>query len=401
MATWSNWAGNVTTEPKRIAQPATLNELRDVVVDAASHGWTVRVAGSGHSFSPICASDGLLIDLSRLSGIESIDPATGDATVWSGTKIHELGAPLFRAGRALMNQGDIDRQAIAGAVSTGTHGTGRQFGSFSNAVRTIELMTPDGELITIDGQSEGDLLTAAALSLGMLGVVTRVKLATVLAYKLREQTKALDFDACLEHYPEIEATHRNAEFWWVPPLDTCVIKSFAESDDEPFSLPEVEHPVGTLERYLKPDKVDCSYRVYPSTRSLQFVECEFTLPIANGPSAVSDIRRLIQEVHPEIRWGVEYRTLAGERHLLSPTGGVDSVTISVHQAVDQPYERFMRACEEIFLARGGRPHWGKLHWLGRAEINRLYPGASRFRQIRCDLDPNGHFLNDHLRPLFG
>lgn len=401
MPVWTNWAGNVAAEPKRLATPATLDELRREVAAATARGWQVRVAGTGHSFSAICATDGLLLDLSGLTGIERVDPATGDATILAGTKIYDLGEPLFLTGRALSNQGDIDRQAVAGAVGTGTHGTGRRFGSFSNAVRAVELVTPAGDLVTISAASEAEMLSAAALNLGMLGVVSRVTLATVPAYKLRESTRPLGFDECLEVYPEIEASHRNAEFWWVPPLDTCVVKSFLETDDEPMSQPETEHPVGTLARYLKPDKVDWSYKVYPSTRSLRFVEMEFTLPITNGPAAIRAVRHLIQMRHPAIRWGVEYRTLAGEGHLLSPTQGADSVTISVHQAAELPYETFMRDCQEIFLALGGRPHWGKLHWLERADIDRLYPTADRFRAIRERLDPNGHFLNDHLRPLFG
>ena len=184
--TWTNWAGNVRATPRIVVTPGSIAELRAAVVEAARRGETVRVAGAGHSFAPLCATNGTLLDLSRLAGVERVDSDTGEATIWAGTRIADLGEPLLAQGRALANQGDIDRQAIAGAVSTGTHGTGRKHGSFSAAVRAVELMRPDGELVTID-TTEPERLRAASLSLGLLGVLTRVTLATVPAYKLREQ----------------------------------------------------------------------------------------------------------------------------------------------------------------------------------------------------------------------
>ena len=215
--TWSNWAGNVHTAPRQVLQPGSLDELRLALLDAAAHDDVVRVAGAGHSFAPLCATRGTLLDLSLLAGIDSIDPETGDATIWAGTRLFNLGGPLLDAGRALLNQGDIDRQALAGAVSTGTHGTGRKYGSFSAAVRAMEIMRADGELVTID-TSEPLRLRAASLALGLLGVVTKITLATSPAYKLREQNVALSMDECLDIYLDTESSRRNAEFWWLPAL---------------------------------------------------------------------------------------------------------------------------------------------------------------------------------------
>src|SRR5688572_31516423 len=162
--------------------PDSLADLRATVVEAARRGETVRVAGAGHSFAPLCVTNGTLLDLSRLAGVERVDPETDEATIWAGTRIADLGEPLLAQERAFANQGDIDRQAIAGAVSTGTHGTGRKHGSFSNAVRAIELMSSEGDLVMIDAASPAGYLRAAALSLGMLGIITRIMLATVPAY---------------------------------------------------------------------------------------------------------------------------------------------------------------------------------------------------------------------------
>ena len=401
MVVWSNWAGNVVANPRSVAAPASIEELRAIVVPAAKQGLSIRVAGTGHSFAPVCASDGVIIDLVNLAGIESIDPVSGDATIFSGTKIHALGEPLFNAGRAFANQGDIDRQAIAGAVSTGTHGTGRRFGSFSNAVKAIEIMTATGEIVTIDERSSDTERRAAALSLGMLGVVTKLRLSTVPAYKLREKTVPVSFDECMAMYDQVERENRNAEFWWVPPLDTCVLKTFTETGEEILIPDEIEHPPGTLARYLKDDKVDWSYRVYPSSRTFRFVECEHTIPIERGPKAVTAIREMMQTRHADVKWAVEYRTLAAESHLLSPTQGRDSVTISVHHAADADWEPFMRDSDALFRSFGGRPHWGKLHWMTRADVDALYDEADAFRGVRAAFDPDGVFLNGHLREFFG
>lgn len=395
---WTNWAGNVVASPRAVVAPTTIDDLRDAVLEAARRGETVRVAGAGHSFAPLCATDGTLVDLSHLSGVERIDLATGDAVVWAGTRIYDLGGPLLIQGRAFANQGDIDRQAIAGAVSTGTHGTGRKHGSFSAEVRAIEVMRADGELETID-QRDPERLRAAALSLGLLGVITRITLATVPAYKLRERTRALSLDECLDTYIGEEEARRNAEFWWLPAHDLCVIKTFAETDDEPFAVEAVEAPPGSIARYLRPEVVDWSWRSYPSTRSVPFVEMEYTLPLAEGPSAIREIRAMMQAKHPDCIWSVEYRTQPAEFSLLSPTQGQESAAISLHQAAEQPYEAFFRDAEPIFRAHGGRPHWGKLQWLDRAEIAQLYPALPAFNAIRAAMDPGGLFVNDYLAGL--
>jgi FAD/FMN-containing dehydrogenase len=368
------------------------------VVEAARRGETIRVAGAGHSFAPLCVTNGTLLDLSRLTGVERVNADTGEATIRAGTRIADLGEPLLAQGRALANQGDIDRQVIAGSVSTGTHGTGRKHGSFSAAVRAVELMRPDGELLTIDA-AEPERLRAASLSLGLLGVLTRVTLATVPAYKLREHTEVLPFDDCLDGFLLAETSRRNAEFWWLPAHDRCVLKTFVETEETPFRVAAREALPGTIERYLKPDAVDWSWRIYPSTRTFPFVEMEYTLPLAEGPAALREVRRLMQTRHPDCTWAVEYRTQPGEQSLLSPTRGRESVTISLHQATDLPYEPLFRDAEALFRTHNGRPHWGKLHFLSPNEIVHLYPELPAFQSLRAELDPDGIFTNDYLARL--
>lgn len=395
---WENWAKNVAVHPRSMARPGSLDETRRIVRDAAQRGESVRAVGAGHSFAPVCDTAGTLLDLSLLTGLESIDPASGDATLLAGTPVHTIGPLLSSADRALANQGDIDRQAIAGAIATGTHGTGRAAGSFSAQITALELISPEGDLLTLD---VGDVnrFPAARLALGMLGIISRVTLATVPAFRLRERTRALPFEACVATFAETEPVIRHAEFWWLPRFDTCVLKTLEETTAAPLRSTAQEYPPGTIERYLKPEAIDWSWRIYPSQRTVPFVELEYTMPLAHGPSAMLALRDMMRQRHPDCSWAVEYRTQPGETALLSPTQGQDSVTISVHQAGDLPWEPLFRDAEALFLAHDGRPHWGKLHFLDGAAIAERFPMQPAVERVREELDPRGMFLNDYLRRL--
>ena len=399
MAEWRNWAGNVVATPAQIERPGSIEAVQELVADAARARQCVRVAGAGHSFSPICATTGMLLDLTDLSGVTSIDTHEQTATILGGTRIHQIGAPLFEAGLAVANQGDIDVQAIAGAVGTGTHGTGRRFGSFSSTLVACQIVTATSELLTVD-QSDMETLRAARVSLGTLGVMVSVTLKLVPAYKLRRQSWPVGWDEAIAQWPDIEATARNPEFWWIPPLDTSVFKVFVETDEEPTSTPPAPaYPPGTIERYLPPDGVDWAWRVYPAVREHRFVEMEYALPINRGLEAMAAIRDLMLTRHPEVRWAVEFRTHAGEDAFLSVTQGKDSVTISIHDAADAPHWEFFREAEQVFRQFDGRPHWGKLSFLEPDELRSLFPLLDSFASIRRRLDPNGIFLNDYLRPI--
>ena len=357
------------------------------MVEAARRGETVRVAGAGHSFAPLCATNGTLLDLSRLAGVERIDAATGEATIWAGTRIADLGEPLLAQGRAFANQGDIDRQAIAGAVSTGTHGTGRKHGSFSAAVRAVELMRPDGELVTID-TTEPERLRAASLSLGLLGVLTRVTLATVPAYKLRERTQALPFDDCLDGFLAEETSRRNAEFWWLPAHDRCVLKTFVETDEEPVpdrsaggpprhdrALPQTGR--GRLELAHLPLDANLPLRrdgVHPAAGRGSGGDARDTPAHADPPPGLHLGRRV-----PHAAGRAEPaqpHAGHGERHH-QPAPGDATFPMSPSSATRR----------QSSAPTSGRPHWGKLHFLSSDEIADLYPELPAFRAIRAEMDP--------------
>jgi FAD/FMN-containing dehydrogenase len=402
MGVWRNWAGNLQAAPTNIAHPASEAEIVSLVRRAAREKEPVRVVGSGHSFTPLCVTDGVLITLDGLQGVLEVDQAAQTARIAAGTKIFQLGEPLLQAGLALANQGDIDYQALAGAVSTGTHGTGLAYGSFSTIVAGLRMALASGDILFCSAEIEPEIFKAAQLGLGALGVLTEIVVQLVPAYRLHQRTWVASFEATVAQLEHHVQSHDHFEFFWLPGYDGSVMKSLTLTDEPIFGdIPAAPAPPGTLERYLAPERVDWSYRIYPSERQVRFVEMEYAVPFVSGPECFRAIRDLMRKGHPQVRWPVEYRTQRADDLFLSPAFGRDVVTISLHEAPDRPYQAFFRDAEAIFRAFDGRPHWGKLHTMSAPDFERLYPQWARFQAVREQLDPSGLFLNPYLRTIFG
>lgn len=383
---WQNWSGSVVCRPVTLAAPTTEAEVAALVARAARDGHTVRVAGTGHSFVPLCASDGLLLSLDGLQGVVATDPAAGLATVWAGSKIWQLG-PLLRAhGLAMANMGDIDRQAIAGAVSTGTHGTGRDLGSISTQVVGLRLVTGEGRLLDLTAVGEPELLDCARVALGSFGVLTQLTLRVLPAYRLHERKWEEPFDECMARIDAHVAATRHFEYFWRPRTDRCEMKTLHPTEAAPESVAGRES-----------ERIGWSDEIFPSERNNKFNETEFALPAAAGPDCIREIRALMQARYSDVQWPLEYRTLAADEIPLSPAQGRATATVSVHEAVERPYSRFFADVEAVFRNHRGRPHWGKHHTHRAAELRALYPQWERFAKARRTVDPAGRFLNDYLR----
>lgn len=395
--TWSNWSGNVTCTPQTMSTPTTESAVIALIKEAAVARTTVRVAGTGHSFTPLCASNAVLVALDGLQGLVTADHET--ATFWAGTKLHGVGDPLWAAGLAMANMGDIDRQALAGAVSTGTHGTGPTLGSIATQVVGLRLALASGEIVTCSPTQEPALFKAAQVSLGALGIITQITLRCLPAYRLHERTWVAGFDECMAQLAGLIATNRHFEFFWVPSEDVCAMKTLNPTTAETLESPS--HPIvtGRLTRYVRDEKIDRSYRIFPSERNLKFNETEFAVPAENGPDCLREIRDLMQQRYPAVLWPIEYRTLAADDIPLSPAYGRATVTISVHQAAELPYQPFFADVEAIFRNHQGRPHWGKIHTHTAKQLAALYPAWAAFQTVRTQVDPAGRFLNEHLRTI--
>ncbi len=387
MTSFRNWSGSVTCEPARIESPADEAALAELIARAQGE---VRVVGAGHSGTPLCATEGLLLSLDSLAGVETRDHQGLVETVRAGTRLCDLGDPLLERGLAMQNLGDIDTQALAGAVGTGTHGTGRTLGNISSTVDVVRLVDAEGEIRQYTAEDDPDLLRALRVSLGSLGVFTALRLQLMPAYRLHERIRRMSVDACLERLDaEIEQS-RHFEFFWLPHKDAAEMKTLALTDEEPSDLPDLPY-----------ERIGWSPHIIPSRRDVKFFEMEYAVPAKHGPACFRDVRARMRERHAEVLWPVEYRTVAPDDAMLSNAHGRDTVTISVHQDGAQPYREFFESVEPIFWSFGGRPHWGKIHTLSADRLRDLYPEWDRFQAIREQLDPKGRFLNAHLREVFG
>lgn len=430
---WSNWSGWVKSWPKMIAEPATEEELAALVRDAEG---PVRVAGSGHSFTPLVGTDGTIVTLRHIAGIVDHDPAAMTARIKAGTTIRDLGPMLFDRGLGLVNQGDIDRQALAGAVGTGTHGTGGELGSLSAGVAGFRLVTANGEVLTANRNENPDVFDAGRVSFGSLGVMSEITMQCRPAYVLEETGGAMPIAEALARAEELRDANRHFEFWWFPFADLAIVKILAETgkqakprrrrpegemtrDDKIFVLacettryaPFLRGPIqkfltSNSTRYSSgsltaPGRVRWSHDAFPSDRNVRFNEMEYAVPAEKGPDCIREVGEYMRQCGVNFLFPLEYRYVAADDIWLSPFYQRDSVTISVHQYYRQPYDKLFSGVEAIFARYEGRPHWGKLHALTASELSKLYPRWDDFQAVRRRLDPSGKFLNRYLRRIFG
>jgi FAD/FMN-containing dehydrogenase len=400
---WTNWVGNQSFTPAFTAAPRDEEEVAALVRQAAERGLGVRVTGAGHSFTPVVETSGVRLDLSALRGVLATDPERRRATALAGTRVHDFYEPLWAAGLALRNQGDIDTQHIAGAVATATHGSGTRYTSLSGVVRGLRLVTATGEQLDI-GEDDPDLLHAAQVSVGMLGVVTRLELAVTDAYRLREQVGLRSWEDVMEHWDELVSGHRHFGFFWLPSeesaglynlrghgeriADRCYVKVYDEVGPD---VPDDD---------TEGRRVDRCYRIFPMVYDPNFHELEYFVPLERAPEALQAMRRLMLARLPESVYPLEVRTVGADEAFLSPQYRTATAVLSVSGTPGTDYWGYLRSVDALLAEFGARVHWGKLHFLTPERLHELYPRAGDFIALRRELDPAGVFLNEHLRPLF-
>jgi FAD/FMN-containing dehydrogenase len=377
-----NWSGSVAFVPAEHAEPIDEEEVRRLVLRAREAAIPLRPVGSGHSSSPLVRTDGILLSLDRLSGLVEEDAPARRSTVWAGTKLSSLGEGLYDAGLAMENLGDVDYQSIAGATATGTHGTGVGFGNLSTQVAGVRLIAGTGETLDISAGQHADLLPAARLSLGALGVITRVTLDLKPRYALRRRSWCAHVDWTMDHLAELQHTNRNMDFYWYPRSDQTQIRTLNRAD----------RPADT--------RVGPPHETIPRHRELRFEEIEYMLPSEASPACFAEVRRRIRQRHRrDVAWRVLVRTIAADDIFLSNAYGRATTTIACLQNNSLPYEDYFRDMEDVFRDYGGRPHWGKKHWLTARELRPLYPRWDDFQAVRRRLDPDGVFRTPYLARL--
>jgi len=426
---WSNWSGGVTSRPRAVVAPKDEVELAAALRKAEA---PVRFPGTGHSFTPICASNGTMIDLAAFTGLEDVDREKQTATLAAATPLWQAGALLHQAGFGFKNMGDIDRQTLGGVVGTGTHGTGPTLKSFSGEVAGFRLMLANGEILDCTPAQNPEIYAAGRLSLGMFGPMTEITMAVRPAYKLMEKNFLMPPDELFAQLDTLVNSNRHFEFFWFPYADVCICKSLNETDEpapEPRSAqalyergekggsdstafaainealpyaPFLLRPAHRLFSQLMPGpgRARWSHEIFPSPRTVRFNEMEYGVPAAKGADCIREIVATIRKRRINTGFPIEFRSVAADDVWLSPFYQRPSVTIAVHQYHRVDTTALFSACEAIFRNYEGRPHWGKRHTRSAAEVESLYPQYGAFRAQRRKLDPQGKFLNPHLRAIF-
>jgi FAD-linked oxidoreductase len=434
---WRNWAGTATAMPARWARPRSEAEIVTAVKDAAAAGLPVRALGSGHSFTSIAATSGVALDLSGWTGVIAADTRSGLVTAKSGTSLLALNAELGAFGLAMANLGDIDAQTLAGALSTGTHGTGARLGGLATQIEALELVLADGTLVTCSATVRPDLFAAARVGLGALGVVSTVTLRCVPAFTLTADERPMPTDEVLEQFDELAAANDHFEFYWFPYGRQALVKRNNRHAADGSGAAAIAGPlpgwrrlwefevmenaafgavcrVGRARPALIPrlnrlssaalsarSYSDVSHRVFVTPRRVRFVESEYAVPRESLRHVLGELRRAVPQLADPVMFPVEIRVAAADDIWLSTASGRDSAYIAIHQYTGLPYREYFDRFESIVAEVDGRPHWGKMHSLDATRLRSLYPYFDDFRRVRAEVDPDGRFGNGYLTRVLG
>ncbi|MEV6173878.1 D-arabinono-1,4-lactone oxidase [Streptomyces sp. NPDC051954] len=428
--TWRNWGGTVAARPVREVEPASVDELAAAVRKAAEDGLTVKAVGSGHSFTAIAATDGVLIRPQLLTGIRNIDREAGTVTVEAGTPLKRLNMALAREGLSLTNMGDIMEQTVSGATSTGTHGTGRDSASIAAQIKGLELVTADGSVLTCSEKENPEVFAAARIGLGALGIITAITFAVEPVFLLTAREEPMSFDQVTSRFEELWTENEHFEFYWFPHTGSTNTKRNNRSAGP-------EQPVGRVSGWFEDEFVsnglwqaanwvgrtvpatiptiaristrawstrtytDIPYKVFTSPRRVRFVEMEYAFPRAALVDTLRELKAMVDRSDLRISYPVEVRTAPADDIALSTASGRDTAYIAVHMFKGTPYQAYFTAAERIFTAHEGRPHWGKVHTRDAEYFAGAYPRFGEFTALRDRLDPERRFQNDYLRRVLG
>ncbi|KRD43166.1 FAD-linked oxidoreductase [Cellulomonas sp. Root930] len=435
--TWQNWARTARATPRRVQHPRDLGELVAAVRQGSRDGLGVRAVGGGHSFTPVAVTEGVQIRLDAFDAFERVAPrpdGTSHVTVGAGIRLGALNALLAEHGLAMRNLGDIDKQSIAGAISTGTHGTGARLGGLATQVVGARLVTATGDVVETSPTRNPELFELARLGLGSVGVLPAVTLEVVPAYRLEAREEPWPLEDVLERLDGPDGLvegNDHFEFYWFPHTRRALTKRNNRVpdddvrplnpvrgwvDDELLSnaLFSVANGIATLapsttasinefaaralssRRYTAP-----SAEVFVSPRRVRFREMEYAIPREDLVPVLREIDAWIEGSGERVPFPVEVRFAAADDLWLSTAHGRETAYVAVHQYLRLPFARYFAAVERIVAQVGGRPHWGKMHWLEADKLGELYPRFADAQRVRAEADPEGVFSNPYLDRLLG
>ena len=427
---WSNWAGDQRCHPAQLRRPRSVQELQSAVAQARERGMRVRVAGSGHSFSDIACTDGMMLSLEHLGAVLEVDVASARVRAQAGITIHALSRRLLEHGLALENLGDVDVQTLGGAISTATHGTGARFQNIPSQLRAVTLVLGDGSLLECSPESEPEVFRAARVSLGALGVIAEATLQCVPAFTLRGVDAPAPLEEVLEHFEDRVVANDHFEFFVFPHARTALTRTNNRTDERPRPRGRVSayvndvlltnHAFGLLCRAGRrfpraipqinrlvtrlagsSERVEQSAAIFSTPRLVRFTEMEYAIPRERAPAAVERVMSLIVERGFDVPFPIEVRAVAPDDAFISTAAGRESAFIAVHMFEGMEWEPYFRAVEGIMDELDGRPHWGKRHFQTAATLRGRYPDWDRFLAVRARLDPEGRFANAFTDRVLG
>ena len=427
---WQNWAGNQAAAPQRVITPRSAAEVAEAVTQATLDGLPVRMTGSGHSFTPVALTTGVMLRPGGLQAVRSVDAAAGEVTAEAGCRLRDLNEQLHARGLALANMGDIQEQTVAGAIQTGTHGTGRDLGGIAMQVTALEMVLADGSIVSCSADQSADLFQAARIGLGALGVLTAVTFRVVPDFLLTAREEPMSWAEVIARLDELASDNEHFEFYWFPHTDGCLTKRNNRSDGPARPLPRWRHQLddeflsntvfgatcrlgqrypavipainGLAGRALGARTyTDAAYRVFTSPRRVRFKEQEYAIPREHLAGALTAIRGLFARHDWRVSFPIEVRVAPADDVWLSTAYGRPTAYIAIHVFHAAPHEEYFREVEAVMTAMGGRPHWGKLHTRDAAYLREAYPRFADFVTLRDELDPARRFGNPYLEQILG
>ncbi len=422
-----NWGRSQSFQASQVLYPASEEEILTILSNATFNKKNVRVIGSGHSWTGLIVTNDILVSLDRWQGIIEMDPNEKWVEVKAGTKLLRLGNDLWARGFSMENLGDIDVQSIAGALNTGTHGTGKDFGTLATQIHSVTIALPTGELIEVSETENRDLFKAAQISLGVLGIITRYKLKIVKAFTLEYTSKTGRINDAIDNFDKYNSEYRNYEFYWFPYTDKVQLKLVSETVKpiqdggfmRDFNDVVIEN-IGyyllseysrTHKKFYKPFSKFSAFgvpkgtwrnhsnKIFATKRWVRFKEMEYNVPKERFQECITEIMETIHKRDFRVHMPLEIRYVKADDIMISPANGRDAVYMAVHQYNGMDYEVYFRTIEEIFWKYDGRPHFGKMNTMKKDQFANTYANWVKFSEIQKKCDPNGIMLNDYLKSI--
>jgi FAD-linked oxidoreductase len=427
---WANWAGDQRCRPARVLSPRSREELAERVGSAAAAGEKVKVTGSGHSFTEAAMTAATMVRLDGLRGVLEADRESGLVKVGAGTVLRDLNQELAALGLGLENMGDIDAQTVAGAISTGTHGTGAGFGNISARVEALEIVTADGSVRELTPAGDPELLRAARVGIGALGAISAVTIRCFPSFTLRREDSAHRWAEVLDRFDEYAERNDHFEFFTFPYSDRALVLERNRTEEPPRPKSRVvavlndvllenwaleamaatgrkwPRTIPALARFAGmvatgTDNQDRSDRIFVNQRNVRFTEMEYAVPRADGPTAVRRVIEWVRATHYPVFFPIEVRVAAGDDASLSAAHERDVAYIAVHQYRGMEWRPYFEAVEAIMNDYEGRPHWGKRHFQTAETLAPRYPKWAEFQTARDALDPGRVFANEYTERVLG